>query len=193
VTRKDDVHGLADKLGQAGYYALFRLPNSEHIRAALWNEPGNPEAFVDLAGDVTQSWQPRFLASELIYDGHMFLLRPETIASLPGIYVCALEENYTGSMADWGFARDMNDPGTLGGRFVQFGRESVPVLVPLMDESREVPYAYPSDFPSEFRTGMRIKDFALLYLGLILGISLRLTNDPTQRDDEIRRVKSLLR
>jgi hypothetical protein len=65
-------------------------------------------------------------------------------------------------------------------------------LRPLLEEAGEVTYAYPPEVPFRLRRGFRVKDFAALYLGTIHGISLRFTEDPAQRDDEIRRLKQLL-
>jgi hypothetical protein len=186
------VKKLAKHLQDLGYQGLFRMPDSEQKVNSLWNEPGNPDRLLQLAGDTTQPWQTRFLAAELIFHQQMFDHRPEHFASLAQVYAAALRENASGFMADWGFLENVNDVGKLGNRFILFGRDSTSALKPLLDQSRAVPYVYPPEFPSRIRLGIRVQDFAALYLSKIYDIPLRLTEDPTQRDGEIGRLKSLL-
>jgi hypothetical protein len=185
---------LASELERVGYHGLFGRPDWRQRLDEMWDKPDVPERLLRLATDADQPWLTRFLASEAIFNKEMFLLlrRPELFASLARVYAKALAENASGFMSHWGFQQDMNDAGTLGSRFAAFGRDSDAALRPLLDETKEVPYVYPPEFPSEMKFGLRLKDFAALHLGAIHGVPLRFTEDPAQRDDEIRRLKQLL-
>jgi len=189
-----DAEALAAELDHLGYHGLFGLPGAEQQRDELWHRSGAPDLLLRLATDDAQPWRTRFLASEVIFDREMFLLlhRPELFASLAQVYAKALTEDASGFMAHWGFLQDMNDTGTLGSRFITFGRNSDAALRPLLDEPRGVPYLDPPDYPSHFRLGFRVKDFAALYLIKIYDLPLHLTEDAAQRDGEIRRLKQLL-
>jgi hypothetical protein len=189
---QSDADELAEELGRIGYRGLFVAPGRQQRLDELWNAPDAPDRLYRLATDAARPWQTRFLASEAVFNKQMFLQQPEHFASLAPVYAKALTENATGFMSDWGFRHDMNDSGQLGSRFILFGRDSEAVLRPLLDDSREVAYFYPPEFPSEMRLGLRIQDFAALYLGKIYGIPLRLTEDAAQRDGEIRRLRQLL-
>ena len=186
---------LNERLEHSGYSRLFTLPAARQRLDRLWAEPGTPERMLDLAADTRAPWRARFLACEVIFHKQMFLIlhRPELFASLADVYAKALVENASGSMADWGFASGMNDPGVVGIRFVVFGLDADHALQPLLDETGEVAYVYPLDGPFRTRTGLRVKDFAALHLGELHQIPVRLTEDPAQRDAEIRRLRSLLR
>src|SRR5215472_9440035 len=164
---QSNIDKLAQELGRADYQELFLLPNSQLRIDALWNRPEAPELLLQLAIDGARPWRTRFLASELIFHKQMFLHRPGHFPSLAPVYAKALEENASGFMSDWGFLRDMNDPGKLGSRFILFGRAANQALRPLLDDPRQVPYMYPPEFPSQIRVGFRIQDFAALYLSNI--------------------------
>lgn len=183
---------LAEELERSGYRRLFVRADSQERLDELWNEPTAPEGLLRLATDAARSWQIRFLASEVIFRKEMFLHKAEHFASLASVYAKALVENASGFMSDWGFMHGMDDSGKLGSRFAIFGLEADAALRPLLDETREVAYLYPPEFPSEMRFGLRIQDFAALYLGKIHGIPLQLTEDATGRDNEISRLKMLL-
>jgi hypothetical protein len=185
---------LDERLDRSGYRRLFGLPDSRRRLDDLWGEPGTSEGLLDLAADPSASWHARFLASEVIFHEQMFLIlhRPELFASLADVYARALAENASGFMSDWGFASSMDDPGVLGVRFVVFGLDADHALQRLLDETKEVSYVYPPELPFRARPGLRVEDFAALHLGRIHGIPLGLTEDPAQRDAEIRRLKSLL-
>jgi len=189
-----DIADLVERLDKSGYYRLFWLPDSERKLADLWGEPGVPERLVRLAADPGAPWRARFFACEVIFRKQMFFIlhRPELFASLAGVYARALVENATGSMYDWGFGSDMDDPGRVGVRIRLFGLGADDALRPLLDETKEVTYVDPPEFPYRLRSGFRVQDFAALHLGRIHGIPLRLTEDPAQRDAEILRMRSLL-
>lgn len=187
---RPDIETLAKELDRIGYRALFASPDSQPRIEVLWNQQGD-EQWLQLALDRAQPWQTRFLAAEVIFHQQMFLFQPEHFASLASVYVSALQENASGLMADWGFLHDMNDTGILGSRLILFGRDSIAVLKPLLDNSRAVPYLYPPEFPSQIRLGFRIQDFAALYLSRICGHPIHLTEDPRQRDGQIRRLRSI--
>jgi hypothetical protein len=187
-----DADTLAAELSRAGYRGLFVRPGARLSLEEIWNRPGVPEALLGLANDDARPWPTRFLAAEAVFNQEMFLIQPEHFAALAPVYAQALKENATGFMSDWGFMHGMDDPGRLGGRFVLFGPDAVAALRPLLEDATEVPFLYPPEFPSEMRFGLRLKDFAALYLGRICGVALRLTEDTAQRDSEIRRLKQLL-
>ena len=190
-----NVADLAAELERLGYDGLFRLPASAASPARiddLWAKPEVPDLLVQLISDSNRSWLVKFLAAEIILAKQMFLLRPELYATLASVYAKALTENASNFMADWGFQIDVNDIGKLGSRFMVFGPDSDPFLQPLLDDPREVPYVYPPDFPSQIRLGLRIKDFAALYLSQIHNISILLTGEQSSRDAEIQRLKGLL-
>jgi hypothetical protein len=185
------IENLAKELDRIGYYALFASPDSQPRIEVLWNQQG-AERWLQLALDRAQPWSTRFLAAEMIFHQQMFLFQPEHFASLAPVYGKALKENASGFMADWGFQHDMNDTGRLGSRFILFGQDSIAVLRPLLDDSGAVAYIYPPEFPSQIRVGFRIQDFAALYLSRICGHPIHLTEDPGQRDGEIRRLRPLV-
>jgi hypothetical protein len=186
---QSDIENLAKELDRIGYYALFTSPDSQPRIEVLWNQQG-AEQWLQLALDLARPWQTRFLAAEIIFHKQMFVFRPEHFAFLAPVYAKALEQNASGSMADWGFLRDQNDTGRLGSRFLLFGRDSIAVLKSLLDNSGVVAYVYPPEFPSQIRVGFRIQDFAALYLSRIYGHPIHLTEDPVQRDGEIQRLRS---
>ena len=187
-----DVKELADQLVRTGYEGLFRLPDSLGRRESLWSKPGAPDSLLRLALDAGQPWLARFLAAEIIFNKQIFLFRQEHFASLVAVYVEAFKSNASGFMADWGFLADMSDTGKLGSRFILFAQLSVPLLRPLLDDPHEIPYLYPPDFPSQLRLGLRLKDFAALYLSRIYKVPIQLTEDAAQRDEEIHRLEMLI-
>ncbi len=187
-----NVDDLAEELDRLGYDGLFRLPAWPARVDDLWSRPEVPDLLVQLISDGSRSWLVKFLAAEIILGKQMFLLRSEFYPTLAAVYAKALTENASGFMADWGFQIDVNDIGKLGSRFMVFGPDSDPFLKPLLDDAREVPYVYPPDFPSQIRLGLRIKDFAALFLSKIHNLSVSLTGDQSSRDAEIQRLKGLL-
>lgn len=187
-----NVAELSEELDRLGYTGLFRLPAWPAQIDNLWSRPEVPDLLVQLISESSLSWLVKFLAAEIILAKQMFLLRPEFYPTLAEVYAKALIENASNFMADWGFLIDANDVGKLGTRFIVFGKNSDPFLKPLLDNAREVPYVYPPDFPSQIRLGLRIKDFAALYLSQIHNISILLTGDQAARDAEIQRLKGIL-
>jgi hypothetical protein len=183
---------LAGRLGRIGYRGLLRAEASVEATDDPWSIPDAPELLLALALDQRWPARTRFLAAEALFIRDMFRLRPEHYPSLASVYVRALTENASGFMSDWGFLRGMDDVGTLGSRFLIFGDVVGPLLRPLLDDARGVPYLYPPEFPSQIRTDLRIRDFAALYLSRIHHIPIALTSDPVEREREIDRLKTLL-
>jgi hypothetical protein len=183
---------LAGRLGRIGYRGLLRASASVEAPDDPWSIPDAPALLLSLALDPRWPTRTRFLAAEAIFARDMFRLRPEHYPLLAPLYVRALAENASGFMADWGFLRGMDDVGPLGSRFVSFGEAADPLLRPLLDDTRGVPYLYPPEFPSQIRTDLRIRDFAALYLSQIHRIPITLSASLAEREGEIDRLKTLL-
>lgn len=115
---------------------------------------------------------------------------PSVIAE---VYGQALEHNLTGMANSWGLLYEHHDAGPVGIRFVMLGEPAVPALTRLLDNA-SAPLIY--DGSKEATVGnayhYRIKDFAAYYLGRIRRVPVAFHREPTERDQEIARLKAQL-
>lgn len=158
------IEAFAQDIARLGYRGLLSNSASPPHLEALWESPDALGILVSIAVDDSRDWLPRFLASELVFSRQFTELRPDHFASLARVYVRALKENASGYIADWGLLSGPDDTGRIGGRVVFFGTAATPALIPLLDDTQEVPYIEPPGFPSAIRLGVQRRDFAALYL-----------------------------
>jgi hypothetical protein len=188
----ENLPTLAKYLADKGYTALFRDTGHSSQLDSTWNRFPKKD-FEQLVADILQPPLARFLGCEILLKKDMTFFSRTELKALSDVYISALLNNYTGKMADWGFAKSNDDLGVLGGSFLIFSNNAVSPLIQLLDNDTLVHYERPllgnDIFDSQLLQKIRIKDFAALYLSNIKNIPISFKAAFAERDEEITKLK----
>ncbi len=188
----ENISTLAKRLADKGYAALFRDTGHSSQLDSTWKRFSQQD-FEQLVADIHQPPLARFLGSEVLIKKDMTFFSRTNLKALCNVYISALQNNYTGEMTDWGFAKNNDDLGVVGGSFLIFSNNAVSPLIQLLDNNTLVHYERPllgtDIFDSQLLQKIRIKDFAALYLSKIKNIPIRFKTTFAERDEEINQLK----
>lgn len=185
-----NTSALANKLMKLGYIELFHGLD-ETALDSIWNEPGAPEVLATLAVDPGAPTLARFLAAEILFRKQQSYPPEEQKKQLVSVYTTALAQNFTDVANTWGL------PGVLNGfaeeHFEALGAAAIPELVKLMNDDKRVYYAGSQEATLGNSYRLRVKDLAAFYISKIRKIPFELDEDPNKRDQEIEKLKSVVR
>jgi len=130
----------------------------------------------------------RFLAAEVLF-WKMPGYPPEDDRSpLAPVYAAALRAARMGN--PWGLPGELDGPS--GQHVVQLGAPAVADLIPLLGDSRRVPYAGSQDATFGNSYAYRVKDFAAFFIARVRNLPYTVHEDPRARDSEIDELRMAL-
>jgi hypothetical protein len=176
---------LGAELAALSYLDLFmRAGTAEQDR--LWNRSNGPDELEALAVDPSVSWEPRFLAAEILFRKRTSFPRNDQRAALVPVYVEALRHATMGN--PWGLPAKLD--GDAGRHLVSLGEPAAVALESLLDDARRVPYWGSQEATLGNSFAFRVKDFAAYYISAIRGWPYVLHADPSARDEDIQKLIS---
>lgn len=187
--QQSDSSSLEYRLMTIGYIELFQGPD-ENALDTLWKEPGVPEALATLTIDPGAPALARFLASEIMFYRKKTYPPDEQKKQLASVYASALAQNFTGTANTWGLPEVMD--GFAGEHFLGLGEDAIPELTNLLDDDRRVYYEGSEKATLGHCYRYRVKDLAAYYISKIMNIPLELDENPSKRDEEIKKMKSIV-
>ncbi len=183
---------LARRLTDLGPAALLGETADRRQIESLRSEPEIARRLQSIINDRSESWQARFLASEVLYRYvDMTLQQQCDPASLDESYLEALRHNYTGNGVDWGFTQDANDLGILSRMVLDWNHDGGAFILGL-DDDRIVTMNFFHGTPSHIELPYRVKDFAALIVSKARGVNIELSGTPGQRDPSIAKLRNTL-
>jgi len=171
---------VAAELAKLDYVELFLRTGTAQMDR-LWSGPNGPRELEALAVDSDAAWEPRFLASEILFRKRPDFPSVEQKHALASAYVEALRAARVGNI--WGLPGELDGP--AGQHLVSLGEEVAPGLMRLLDDDRQVPYWGSKEAMLGNSYAFRVKDFAAFFLSKIRGVSYVLHTDPSARDADI--------
>ena len=176
-------HPLAAELAALGYTDLFMRAGTQDLDR-LWNRPRGPQELEALAIDPDASWEPRFLAAEILFRKQAGFPRTEQRAALAGAYAEALRHAAVGN--PWGLPGELD--GDAGRHLVSLGEPAAVALEPLLDDQRRIPFWGSKEATLGNSYAFRVKDFAAFFLSAIRRRPYVLHTDPSARDADIKKL-----
>lgn len=188
--QQGDPPALANKLMTMGYLELFQGSGEEYIDT-LWKVPGVPEILETLTVDPEAPALARFIAAEVLFYQRGAYPLEEQRKQLASVYALALGQNFTGAANTWGLPEILD--GLAGVHFVALGEDAIPELKNLLADDKRVYYEGSEEATLGNGYCYRVKDLAAYYISKIRSIPIDLGEDPSRRDKEIQRLKSIIK
>jgi len=176
-------HELAAELAARGYTDLFMRAGTEDLDR-VWNRPRGPQELEALAVDPSASWEPRFLAAEILFRKRPGFPRSDQRAALASVYVEALRHATMGN--PWGLPGELD--GDAARHLMSLGEPVAVALEPLLDDQRRIPFWGSKEATLGNSFAFRVKDFAASFMNAIRGRPYVLHIDPSDRDADIQKL-----
>jgi len=190
----ESMNGLAKRLTEDGYAALFGNSADQALIESIKGEPNVSRKLQDIINDRSISWQARFLASEFLFR-YVDMIAHQSCdrESLEESYLQALRHNYTGNGVDWAFEDGPNDIGVLGRMVISWGEDHVETLRSALDDDSHVGMSFFWRIPPHFNPPYRVKDFAALIVARTHGLEIDLAGSPADRDRAIAQLEQTMK
>jgi hypothetical protein len=184
-----DVPKMAKKLTDLGFIELFHRLTPEALES-IWNLPGAAKTLEQVAVNPDVSKLASFLAAEILFRKQADYPPAQAKQQLAETYAIALASNYPQLTNAWGMPGRLD--GLAGQHLVALGEAIVPDLNPLLKNATAMIYSGSREASEGNRFHYRVKDFAAFFISQILGLHFEVHEDPSRRDEEIKRLQKML-
>jgi hypothetical protein len=193
---------IASELVYYGYDKLFQS-GSNTIIDSLYDNGKNTKSLINIVSKREFDILARLLASEILFTKQKDYPPKYLYGPLGDVYALALL--ITGDTANpklsgnlWGYMYEadrlgIKDDGMLGTHLLGLGEESLPFLIPLLDEESTIIYEGSQEATIGNALNYRVKDAAAYYISKIKNIPVKFYQDFEERDKEIERLKNQLK
>ena len=184
---------LIERLEKDFYGNLFNYHSREESIAKISREKDLVARLRRIVADEKAPLKARFLACEILSEKEKLFEGEVNRPQLAKIYTRALVQNIPGNANAWGLLYEEKDDGPVGIHFLMIGRDAIPFLSELLDNSDQtLRYEGSEEATVGNAYRYRIKDFAAYYIGRIRGKLVPYHAEHVDRDAEIERLKAAL-
>lgn len=193
MSAENTKSAFAEKLVAREFGEFFIYPMHDKTIEKIWSDPRNHQLLDNVLDDDTTTDEAKFLVCEVFLKKDIFFMKRHSPEKVAEIYANALSNDFTGMANSWGLLYEHQDEGSVGITFLAIGERAIPALTKLLDDERtNLKYQGSEEAVVGNGYGFRVKDFAAYYIGRILGSPLKYYHDLTERDKQIKQLKSRL-